>query len=342
MDGPSGAPGAGAAVVNGGGRDLETAGVAGPRQPPTTRRGVLLFCPPAVLAAAYLAICVHFHSAWPWNLAIHEDGRHTLWQTVFYFEHALGELPLEWLLGWSVAGAALWYAGETIALPPLRMALAAAVGLDALILTASWREVGAQSSLMWFFQYRTREGERLLYGSHWRYHLMSEAALILLTLAMAAWAGDGGWRARRTTLFWTSVAVFAALTAIFGWSAAPFRDARYLGHEARETLTHGLVTVPLAVSVCLAMAGRPGKARRTPRAAWWAFGGFALLAAYQAVAAALAGSRSQAQSNDLVKVLCVHFFEHALSYLVVAAHAALFYSLAGRRGVRPGGQSAGG
>ncbi len=306
-----------------------------------TRRGPLLWCPLAVLAAAYLVICAHFHSAWPWNLAIHEDGRHTLWQTVFYCEHALGELPVEWLLAWSVAGAALWCAGETMARPPLGTALAAAIGLDALILAGSWRAVGARSSLMWFLQYRTREGEPLLFGSHWRYHLMSEGSLMLLAVALAAWAsGAGGGQARRTSVFWTSVAAFVVLSVLFGWSAAPFRDARYLGHETRETLTHGLVTVPLAVGVCLAMAGRASKARSTPRAAWWAFGGFVLLAVYQAAGAVLAGSRGRAQSNDLVKVLCVHFFEHAFSYLVVAAHAALFYSLACRRTSKSGARSA--
>lgn len=306
------------------------------------RRTVLLWFPLAVLAAAYLAICVRFQSTWPWNLVIHEDGGHSLWGTVFYFEHALGELPLEWLLGWSVAGAAAWCWGESAARPSVGMAFAAALGLDALVMAGSWRAVGPRNSLLWFLQYRTREGERLLSGSHWRYHLLSEAALMLLALALAAWAGACGGRARRATLFWTSVVAFAALTAIFGWSAAPFRDARYLGHEARETLTHGLVTVPLAVGVCLGMAGRAGKVRRTPRAVWWAFGGFALLAAYQAAGAALTGSRSRAQSNDLVSLLCVHVFEHVFSYLVVAAHAALFYVLASGCSARPGTRSAAG
>jgi len=304
------------------------------------RRTALLWLPFGILLAAYLAVCVRFHSAWPWNLVVHEDGRHTLRGTVFYFEQALGELPLEWLLAWSVAGAVLWCAGQSGARRSGGKALAAAAGLDVLIMAGAWRAVGPRSSLAWFLQYRTREGERLLFGSHWRYHFLSEASLMLLALALAAWAGASSGKGRRASLFWLSCAGFAALTAVFGWSAAPLRDARYLGHEARETLTHGLVTVPLAVAVCLRMAGRGGPGRRTPRAAWWALGGFALLAAYQAAGAVLTGSRSRAQSNDLVSLLCVHFFEHALSYLLVTAHAALFYAAASRAGARTGVRSA--
>ena len=33
-----------------------------------------------------------------------------------------------------------------------------------------------------------------------------------------------------------------------GRTAAPIRDPRYLGHQAREVLTHALVTVPIAWS----------------------------------------------------------------------------------------------
>jgi hypothetical protein len=165
---------------------------------------------------------------------------------------------------------------------------------------------------------------------------MSEAALMLLAPALIVWAGAPRGKRSRAPALWCSWAAFAVLTAVFGWSAAPFLDPRYLGHEARETLTHGLVTVPLAVAVCLWMTG--GGVRRAGTAgAWWALGGFAALAAYQAVGAVLTGSRARAQTNDLVSLVCVHFFEHALSYLVVATHAALFYGLAVRRGAQASG-----
>src|SRR5437870_5447587 len=70
-------------------------------------RLLLIGVPLLTLAAAFVTICVHFHTAWPWNVTVHEDGRRTLRQTIFYFEHALGELPLELLLAAAVSGALL-------------------------------------------------------------------------------------------------------------------------------------------------------------------------------------------------------------------------------------------
>jgi hypothetical protein len=290
------------------------------------RCDVLLRFPSAVLLVAYLVICIRYRSFWPWNLTVHEDGRHSLWGTVFYFEHALGELPLEWLLALSVAGAVLWCAGESASGRIAGIAIAA-VGLDVLVMAGAWQVTGARGFLTWLLQYHTRDGERLVFGSHWRYHLLSEASLMLLALALSVWGVTSSGKAPRPSLFWMGGAAFAALTAVFGWNGAPFRDARYLGHEVRETVTHALVTVPLAVGLCLRMAGG-GAGQRTPWRGEWAFAGFALLAAYQATGAVVAGSRSQAQSSDLVSVLFVHFFEHVLSYAVVATHAVLFYAVA--------------
>jgi hypothetical protein len=58
-----------------------------------------------------------------------------------------------------------------------------------------------------------------------------------------------------------------------------------------------------------------------------------VLVLYQAAAVIITGSPKHAQTQDFVRVVCGHFFEHTLSYLVVPAHAALFY-LAGARGTK--------
>jgi len=294
------------------------------------RRALLLWFPCAVLLSAYVVICVRFHSAWPWELVVHEDGRHTLLGTVFYFEHALGELPLEWLLAASVAGAVGYCRGVSLQFPIGRFA-ATAVALDALIFAGACWSVGLRGSLLWLFEYRTREGEPLEFGSHWRYHLLSEAALMLLAVALTGWAAGGATAKPRPAVWWMSWAAFGVLTTLFGWSTEPFRDARYLGHQARETLTHALVTIPLAVAVCLRISGQPAPDPAKPRGAWWAAVGFSSLAAYQFAGAVVTGSQGRAQSNDLVSLICVHFFEHVFSYAVVAAHAVLLYAVVSRR-----------
>ena len=70
-------------------------------------RRVLIGAPVLTLAVAFVTICVRFQTVWPSNVIVHEDGRRTLLQTVFYFQHALGEAPLEALLAAAVAGAVL-------------------------------------------------------------------------------------------------------------------------------------------------------------------------------------------------------------------------------------------
>ena len=307
--------------------------LAAPRKSRIQCLDALWWLPLAVLLAAYFSICVRYRSAWPWQLTVHEDGHHTLLGTVLFFEHALGELPLEWLLGLSVAGAVLGLGGES-GVRRVAPAAVAAIGLDALIAVGAWWRVGPRDWSGWLLQYHTRPGEPLLFGSHWGYHLLSEASLMLLAFALVAWAGASRDRTRRAVVFWISCGAFAVLSAVFGLSAAPFRDARYLGHEARETVTHALVTVPLAVALCVRIARCGVHVRRAPPRARWAFGGFLLLAAYQVAGAVLAGSRSRAQSGDLVSLIGVHFFEHVLSYLVVAAHACLFYTVLCRTGAK--------
>src|SRR5216684_3703409 len=162
-------------------------------------RRLLIGAPLLTLAAALITICVRFHTAWPWNVVVHEDGRRTLVETIFYFQHALGELPLEALLAATVAGALLRF-----------------------------RKPAAPQSFVW----------------------------VML------------------------VAAVAVDSAAFGVSAMSFTDPQYLGHQARETFTHGLVTVPLAVGTCLGLAEAPRETAM--RLSWLAAFGCLFLLLYQA------------------------------------------------------------
>ena len=59
-----------------------------------------------VLLVAFVMICVRTGSLWPWTRVVHEDGQRTLLLTIFYFEHATRELPLDVLLGIAIGGCA--------------------------------------------------------------------------------------------------------------------------------------------------------------------------------------------------------------------------------------------
>src|SRR6266567_5731110 len=128
-------------------------------------RRLLIGAPLVTLAAAFLTICIHFHTAWPWNVVVHEDGRRTLLETIFYFQHALGELPLEALLAAAVAGALLRFRPPAPPRSFVWVALVAAIAIDVLILIGSWRNVGVEDSLRFLLQYHTRDASWLEFGS---------------------------------------------------------------------------------------------------------------------------------------------------------------------------------
>jgi hypothetical protein len=283
-----------------------------------TLRRALWAGPLLVLVMAYAAICWRFGSLAPFGDPVHEDGRHTLVRTVFYFEHAAGELPLEWLLSLGIAGAV----ARRCAAGAWRKALAAALGIDVLILAGAVSAVGWSGVLPWLFQFQTRHGAAPEFGAHWRYHLLSLAALLLGARALAEWSG-GGVDRRLWPVAWLA---FGALSLAFGWNAVPLTDARYLGHQARETFTHALVTVPLAIAVCPAAAD-PSVRRALPWAA-----AFTLLAGYQAAGVLWTGAGRMGQTSDPVRLVAAHFFEHTLSYAVVALHTLAFCRLAAARG----------
>src|SRR5262249_54962191 len=131
-------------------------------------RRLLIGAPLLTLAAAFIAICVHFQTAWPWNALVHEDGRRPLLETIFYFQHALGELPLEVMLAAAVAGALLRFCKPAAPCSLVWVALVSAIAVEALILIGSCWTVGFRDSLMFLLQYHTRDASPIEFGSHWR------------------------------------------------------------------------------------------------------------------------------------------------------------------------------
>jgi hypothetical protein len=302
---------------------------------PNITKRLFFYIPFTILATAFLAICVHFRTAWPWQVPLHEDGQRTFFETVVYFEHALGELPLEVLLSAAVAGWVVWLYGLPAAKAGSLWNLGIiAVALDVTIFVGALTHVGARVAILHLLQYHTRDSEPMIFGSHWQYHLLAQLALMLLP-SFVAQVGNLRPIANRPLILISSFASFAILTIIFGISAAPFTDARFLGHQARELFTHTLVTVPLAMGCCVLIPrGEPATELTSNRRilSISAIVACILLAAYLGAGVLLTHSQRAAQSNDWIKVICGHFFEHTISYLVVTVHSVFFYLLGARRG----------
>ncbi len=308
---------------------------------PNIAKRLFFYFPLTIVGAAFVAICVHFRTAWPWHVVIHEDGKRTFLDTMLYFEHAVGELPLDVLLSAAVAGWVLWICGPPLAKGGALWNIGAIViALDATIFVGASIHVGVHNTILYLLQYHTRDSEPMIFGSHWQYHFLSQAALMSLPAFVGALlprvgqVGNLPPIANRPFVLISAFSLFGLLTVVFGISSAPFTDARFLGHQARELFTHALVTVPLAIGCCLAMPrNEPEAAPAKPRI--WpivAMAVFILLAAYLAFGIVLTRSQRLAQTNDWIKVICGHFFEHTIGYLVVTVHSVFFYLLGARRG----------
>ena len=106
----------------------------------------------------------------------------------------------------------------------------------------------------------------------------------------------------------------------------PWTDPVYLGHQARELVTHGTVTLPLAWGLTLVHGQTTNRdplrdvLRR--QAGLLATGGIGVaLAAYVVCAALLSGASDMGQIDDVWMLVAPHYFEHGFTYLVVAAAA---------------------
>lgn len=331
--------------------------------------------PVLVLAASYAWLALDHGTVRLWNVVVHESGRYTLGQTVLYFSHFLREVPTAityalFLL--SVSGAATVAqthdVGETLRGGIARrfgwLALAAAGTLVAGALLLAAGSHGWNSALQDLLQYRTRD-DLWGYGTHWRYHWLGTlwfGAATALAPTVSRWLT--GEPALRSHAFWTRAAWgwFLALTLVFGLSSDVFLDARYAGHQAREIMTHGPVTLLLGIGVLLAVAGSrvrvaPAAPGRVPAGApphlpatgaagagtgterrpvrvlpqWISGLVVVVVPVYLAVIAVGGDVMEQGQSEfGLGAMVGAHYFEHTLDYVLVLALLSAGLSIAGR------------
>jgi hypothetical protein len=302
----------------------------------------------ALLIGSYVAIAVYSSKFWLWSVIVHESGDRTLLRTVFFYEHAARELPLDVLLGISVA------AGVLFALPGSdRPRSSAGAFLGWLVATLAATVVVIVGGTVWtggmatlgenLLQFPTRPGAPLVWGGHWRYHLLSHVALMLCSFGLAApllllTGKRAGGRSGMRTLTW-GIGGLLLLAMVFGPGADSFRDPVFLGHQARELVTHSLTSVPLAWGLCLWL-GRDLWSDRLDGVvslAWplMAAGAGGAVGVFLILASLLTSAASQGQSDSLAVLVFPHFFEHTFSYVVSALTAGVTFEMARR----PGGRS---
>jgi hypothetical protein len=288
-----------------------------------TRR-LLFGIPAVVLAVSYLWLAIDHRTPFLWSVTVHESGRYTLGQTIFYLSHFLREVPV--LIAYVLFLLAVSGASSSRHVTGMRAALlVTAIGvLSGAALVVTIRTHGLNSALLDLLQYRTRD-DLAGYGTHWRYHWLST---LWFGAAVATAPVLFQRLAHRTLLLphraWARAAwaYFLVLTIVFGMSSDTFVDVRYAGHQAREIMTHGPVTLLLGLGL-LIQGTRHAPVSRTAGAAASrihpALGDVVVgIPAYLALTTLTGDVMSEGQSeHGLGAMVGAHYFEHALDYLLV-------------------------
>lgn len=294
--------------------------------------------PLGLLLASYVAICVEARSLWPWLAFVHESGDKTLLDTLLYYDHAARELPVDIVLGVSVAGG-LWAHGFV----PRPVAKSVKWGLFlgwaltlGLIVIGTVQKVGGQGLADNLAQVFTRPGTPPTWGAHFRYHFLSRGGLVLTAWwlpGILRWLNGEGPAQESKRAFRGVLALFAGLTVFYGPSLEPFVHPHFLGHQAREAVTHALVTLPLCLGLGLMLADRAPRAVHIgpwgwpPRSLLVVAGLAAVMVAWTGLGAMLTGASEERQTDSVVAIVFVHFFEHGLGYLFTPLFAGWLFCL---------------
>lgn len=304
----------------------------------------------AILALAWIWLALDHGTVRLWNVVVHESGDHTLGDTVLHFGHFLREVPMLIAIALFVIAAfgaprpgGSGSQGERRMLAIGASAVGTAAVLVGLALFVVARNRGFDDALRDLVQFRTRD-DLAAYGSHWRFHLLSTIWLgVTASLAVRAWARRAGGPAPADpqgsrALRIAAWAWFIGLTVIFVPTAEPFVDPRFIGHQAREILTHGLVTLPLALGTFSIVWRDERPDRPTPATTaipLVAVAVFVLIPLYLAVATVIMDSMSTAQADlGLSAMVAAHFLEHTLDYLFVVLACVGGAGLVGRWSAR--------
>lgn len=317
-----------------------------------TRATLVIGAAAGLLGLALLWLAVEHRTLALWNIVVHESGRYTLGGTVLYFRHFLREVPtlialtLFFLAAYGVPELSPAMRHRAWARAPLYGMWAAAAGFLVLIaIGLTTLDDGAVSAWRDLVQFHTRD-DVAAYGSHWRFHALSTVWLAvaapLVAGAASRWFGAPAPAPapRRRLLRILAWSWFLGLTILFVPTAEPFVDPRFIGHQAREILTHGLVTLPVALGVIAFLMRRHGVEGRggmqPPALRPLPLGLFLGIPLFLAGATVFGDVMATGQRDGgLAAMVAAHFFEHTLDYVFVAMTTAGAYGLLLGRPRRP-------
>ncbi len=316
----------------------------------------IFIVPPILLIGAYVKMAFFYQTPWLFNTIVHENGKYTLFETIFYFSHFNWEMLGKAVYSLLLVGVFYFYGnrqtggGNRTAVPQSRIWIGGLLVfiIFALTIVMTIRKIGLNETMYGFLQFRTSEIKPLLFGSHWRNHFLSNivlfsasAFLVLLYRVTCC----GGWVKRRFMyLFYVSWGIFILLTIFFGFTDDSFKTPSYLGHQLREIFGTDLsITMLLAISVLIRLERKYDKGNTTadnepiqcnsaPHLLGWIIPVVLISAFIVFSVLSLDISREMsklpgAKKWSALDIFAWHFYEHSLDYAFVVSLVYFLYLL---------------
>jgi hypothetical protein len=223
--------------------------------------------PIVLLIGAYIHMAFRYDKIWLFNTIVHERGKYTLLEVIFYFRHFLWELPIKTVYAFFLVGTFFYFGRPETSLKDGRAApvlprqiiisifLALATGVLAFLMTT--KAYGFHEALAGLIQSRISELKPLAIGSHWRNHFLSNIVLYLTSISSVLLyrliEQKGAWQKRRFGfLLPLTAAFFVIVTLLFGVNLDPFQVPSYLGHQLREIFGTDLtITMLLSIGILI-------------------------------------------------------------------------------------------
>jgi len=321
---------------------------------------ILCFSLPVILLiGAYLYMTVSYQKLSLFNTVVHENGKYTLLEVIFYFRHFSWEMPGKAIYSLFIVGLFYYYGNASAKrekhkggnIPGSRILISGISVAGILIITVliTVYKFGIIETLHGMLQYRTSEIKPVSFGSHWRNHFLSNIVLFSASaflICLYRIVCCGGWVKRKYAgLYFIAGGLFILLSIAFGFSADSFKTPSYLGHQLREIFGSDIpITMLLSAGtlICLELRyDRAGKAAATYQQPtgksilyllrWLVpvvlISGYIII---RVLSLDISGEMSKlpgAQSWSVPDIFAWHFFEHSLDYIFVVSFVYFLYLL---------------
>lgn len=318
--------------------------------------------PILLLVCAYIHMAIHYERLWLFNTIVHENGKYTLLEVIFYFRHFLWEAPIKISYAIFLVGLFFFYGNpisdgnidHKMSIPNYLIVLGFFIALIivgiAFVFAAD--QFGFHEALNGLLQYRRSENSALMFGSHWRNHFLSNIVLFSTSacciILFRTFIGHGKWTIRRPAkVFYVGAALFVLATIFFQMNLDPFTIPSYLGHQLREIFGTDLsITMLLSLGLLFYLESRYDVGSKEVKTDGRVYTKKALylLAAWgiPAMAATLfliiqilnlnIGSEmaklSGTQNWTKIDLFAWHFYEHSLDYIFILLLVGSLYLLA--------------